>query len=173
MTQQPEAEPQNPTPSAPARPEYTYTWETFERAGRELLPLMRQHFADKFAWRDLVQLDIDWGKLFAAEGHGALHLLVVRANGSAVGYMTLLVTPHVMAADLTIGVVETFVVHPAYRDGWTLVKMLKKASKKAKHLGARVISCRDPDNDLAHVMRRLGFGMPETTYFKRLDLSDE
>lgn len=173
MTQLPEAVSANPTPSAPARPEYSYSWESFEEAGRELLPLMRLHWKEKFAWRDVVEMDVDWARLFEMERRGMLHLLVVRADGVAVGYMPMMIAPHIMSGKLLMAVIETYVMHPAYRDGWTLVKMLKRCSKKAKALGASVITCRDSDGDLKHVMRRLGFGMPETTYFKRLDLTDE
>lgn len=168
MTQQAEPALEKATPSVAARPDLTYGWEAFSDVGRELIPLMRLHWQEKSSWSD-VELDLDWERLFHMEAAGALHLLVVRDGDTVVGYVPAIVMPHIMATSLTLGIIDTYLVHPAYRDGWTIVKMLKKAVLHLEHLGVDVVSIRDPDHTMGPLLKRLGFGMPETTWFKRLN----
>lgn len=159
------------TPSADAQPKLGFAWEPFSLVGRELIPLMRLHWQEKSSWREMVDLDLDWVRLFHMETSGALHLLTVRDGDVIVGYMPVIVTQHIMATGLRMGIIDTYMLHPAYRSGWTIVKMLKKVVKHLEHLGVDVVSARDPEGEMGPIFKRLGFGTPEMTWFKKLEKS--
>ena len=115
-----------------------FAWERFGQISQECLPLFRRHWKEIALHQEHVPLDPDWERYFAYDLANILNVLTVRDNGVLVGYVFLLVSPHLHYISTRWAVSDMFWLDPAYRFGWTGVKMLKKAEEGMRARGVKV-----------------------------------
>ncbi len=154
----------------PAR--LTYQWERFASIARELPPLFKRHWREIALNQDKVHLDPDWDRYFAYDLAGILHCLTVRSNGLLVGYVFVLVFPHLHYASTLWAQTDIFWLDPAYRQGLTGYRMLKEMEWYLKAGGVKVIYANAKlhfeagRGTIGPLLKRLGFEPVEMIYSK-------
>lgn len=101
--------------------------------------LFKQHWLEIALNKDRIRLDPDWDKYFDLDLADILNVLTVRANGVLVGYVFVLVFPHLHYFSTTWAQTDMFWLQPAYREGWTGVRMFRELEKHLKTRGVKVI----------------------------------
>ena len=129
-----------PTTSDREARELVFKWERFGAISHECLPLFKRHWKEIALHQEHVPLDPDWEKYFAYDLADILNVLTVRDDGMLVGYVFLLVMPgHLHYVSTPWAVSDMFWLEPAYRFGWTGLKMLKEAEQGMRARGVKVL----------------------------------
>lgn len=123
--------------------------------------------------RDVIPLDPDWDNYYQLDVTGVLRVLTARVpSGQLVGYVFLMVGPHLHYKSTIWGHVDMYWLDPLYRQGWSGVRMFK-----ALIAGARVMKVANltlatklhfADNRVTKLLQRLGFVPIETVHAMRL-----
>ncbi len=158
-------------PSGLAAPEFG--WERFFSIAHELPPLFLEHWRELALNRDVIPLDPDWDKYYRLDVEGALRILTVRVpSGQLVGYVFLMVGPHLHYKSTLWGHVDMFWMEPVYRQGWTGVKLFKRLIQDAKKMEVANLTLATKhhfmDNRVTKLLQRLGFMPIETIHAMRL-----
>lgn len=92
-----------------------------------------------------------------------------------VGYMTLIIGPHLHHKAVKSATVDVVYLHPKYRKGWTGVRLVKFAEKGLRKLGVRLFwftvkahFTNERGRTAEEVLKFLGFDYVEATYAKVL-----
>lgn len=158
-------------PSDLAAPEFG--WERFHAIAHELPVLFTQHWKELALNQDAIPLAPDWDKYYALDIEGILRILTARVpSGQLVGYVFLLVGPHLHYKSTTWAHADMFWLDPVYRQGWTGVRLFKDLIKGAKIMGAANLTLATKthfmDNRVTKLLQRLGFVPIETIHAMRL-----
>ena len=152
----------------------TYQWEPFRNFAKELPPLFKRHWREIALNQDKVPLDPDWQRYFDFDLAGVLQCLTVRSNGTLVGYVFLLVYPHLHYASTLFAVTDIFWLDPLYRRGMAGYRMLKEVEKRLQEAGVNVIYANAKlhfeaeRGTIGKLFERLGYSPTETLYSKYL-----
>jgi len=154
--------------SVPAAPEFR--WERFNTIAHELPPLFQEHWREASLEKD--PLDPDWDRYYSWDVSGMLRVLTIRDQGRLVGYLFLLLSPHVDSKQMLYAHAEKFWLDPVFRAGWTGIKLFKEAIRGATEWGAKELSVpvglHVMDGRLEKLLKRLGFRPVETIHARRL-----
>lgn len=154
--------------SGPAAPEFA--WERFNAIAHELPPLFLEHWRE--ASLEKYPLDPNWDLYYAWDIQGVLRCLTVRHKGALVGYLFMLLSAHVDHKTTLYAQAEKFWIDPAFRQGWTGVKLFKEAMRMATEWKAREfavpVELHVMDGRLATMLQRLGFRPVETIHSRKL-----
>lgn len=171
-----QALPRPPRPSALVQPEdgITLQWERVSTLAKEITPLFREHWREIALYQDSVPLEPNWDLYFQYEILGLLQVLTVRADGLLVGYVFLIITPHLHYASTIYAHCDMFWLRPSFRRGLLGYQMLKQAVEKAEALKVTVMYVAIKKHFLksrgtiGKLLERLGFSAEETVYYKQL-----
>ena len=149
-----------------------FSWEKFSAIAEEILPLFAQHWREVAVDQDRVPLDVDVRKLMQFEGMGMLSIVAARDEGKLVGYVVILMGPHLHHASTMWAQFDGFWLDPAYRKGVSGFRMLRGAVAAVRKKGAKVI-CVPVAQGFANgrvnrLFDRLGFTPSEILYRKVL-----
>jgi GNAT superfamily N-acetyltransferase len=164
--------PQKPLPlSGLAAPEFG--WERFHAIAHELPPLFMEHWRELALNQDVISLDPDWDKYYRLDIEGVLRILTVRVpSGQLVGYVFLMVGPHLHYKSTLWGHGDMFYLDPLYRQGWTGVRLFKALIADAKTMGVVNLTLATKlhfmDNRVTKLLKRCGFMPIETIHAMRL-----
>lgn len=161
--------------SAPARLELKYAWETFAHTVHQFTPLFHEHWRELALNQDSIPLEPDFERYFQMELFNLLHVLAVRDGGDLVGYVFMIVNPHLHYASSRWAVVDMFWIKPKYRKGWVGVRLFKHVERRARELGAAVLMTTHKNHfqntkgrQVSSIFEFLGFNPIETVYAKKL-----
>lgn len=161
--------------SGHAPPRLTYHWEQFSQTAKQFTPLFTEHWRELALNQDSIALEPDYERYFQMELFGLLHVLAVRDAGHLVGYAFMIVNPHLHYASTKWAVLDIFWLKPQYRKGWNGIRLFKTVERRARNLGAVVLSGTQKlhfKNEKAHqvgaLFEFLGYDPIETVYAKRL-----
>lgn len=139
------------------------------------MPLFKRHWLEIGVNRDQVPLDPDWARYFDYDLLGLLRTLTVRSNGALVGYVVILVGPHMHYASTLWAQYDLYWLDPAYRQGWSGVKMFTEAERALREWGVKVVNINmkihfDLSNDgrMRKLLARLGYKPRDVVYAKVL-----
>ncbi len=117
-----------------------------------------------------IPLDPDWDRYLQYDVANILQVLTVRDRGVLVGYVFMLVHPHLHYASTVWAQSDIFWLDPAYRFGWTAMKMFKEVVAGMRKLGVKVVMINaklhfEADRGtIGKLFERLGFKPTETIY---------
>lgn len=154
-----------------AAPEFG--WERFHAIAHELPPLFAEHWRELALNRDTIPLDPDFDKYYRLDIEGTLQVLTARvAGGQLVGYVFLLVGPHLHYKSTLWGHADMYWLDPMYRQGWAGVRLFKALIAGARALGVVNLTLATKmhfmDNRVTKLLQRLGFKPIETVHAMRL-----
>ncbi len=156
--------PPRPRPSARVQPDTApvYAWEQLSDILPEIAPLLRIHWQEVDWFDGKLPLDPDWQKCLAYEQAGILHILTCRINDRLAGYIFTYLLDSVFFS-LQWATVQGFWLDPAYRSGWTGVKLFKENERGMRERGAKAISVEillkiaSDRGTLGAILERLGY----------------
>ncbi len=134
--------------------------------------LFRQHWEEIALNKDAIPLDPHWDRYFEYDLLDVLNVLTVRANGVLVGYLFVLVFPHLHYHSTTWAQTDIFWLDPAYREGWAGVRMFREMETHVKARGAKVVKVivklffEAERGTLGKLLKRLGYTNDETIWSK-------
>ena len=149
-----------------------YEWEPFRNIAKELPPLFKRHWKEIALNQEQVSLDPDWPRYFDYDLLGILRCLTVRDGPTLVGYVFVLVFPHLHYASTLWAQTDIFWLDPSYRQGWTGYRMLRLMEKRLKETGVKVIYANAKlhfeasRGTIGKLLERLGYKPTEMLYSK-------
>ncbi len=140
---------------------------------RELPPLFIEHWRELALNKDVIPLDPDWDKYYRLDVEGVLRVLTARlSSGQLVGYVFLMVGPHLHYMSTNWGHVDMFWTDPIIRTGWTGVRLFKAMLQGAKAMQVVNMTITTKlhfmDNRVTKLLQRLGFKPIETVHAIKL-----
>ena len=139
---------------------------------KELPVLFKRHWQEIAVNQDKIPLDPNWDLYFAYDLADILNVLTVRSNGVLVGYYFILIYPHLHYCSTAWAQTDIFWIDPAYRSGWTGVRMFREGERQAKARGAKVIKVivklffEAERGTLGRILKRLGYANDEAVWSK-------
>ena len=149
-------------------------WERFMAIAKELPPLFKKHHAEIALNREAIPLDPDWDRYYNADLAGMLRCLTVRVRGVLVGYIFVVVSPHLHYASTVFAQTDIFWLDPAWRQGWLGIRMFKQMEETLREWGVKVIYVNAKLHFMAErgtigkLFERLGYKPTEMLYSKVL-----
>jgi GNAT superfamily N-acetyltransferase len=128
-----------------------------------------RHWREIALNQDEVPLDPNWDRYFEYDLLNILQTLTVRSNGVLVGYVFMLVFPPLHYASTIWAQSDMVWLDPAYRSGWTGVRMFREAEAGMRRLGVKVVVLSEQlhfDTRLGNLYKRLGFKHTENLFSK-------
>jgi len=132
----------------------------------ELSSLFEQHKDEVGSFGD-IPVDPDWKMYDTLCKHGFMHILILRYNLKLVGYYIVMINRH-LHYNIIIAENDIVYIHPDHR-GMIAIKFLKwidqylkKCGVKYTHVGVK------PFRDFSSVLKRMGYKVMETRYYKEL-----
>ena len=119
-------------------------------------------------------LEPAWDRYFDMALVRQLHCLTVRDNGVLVGYLFVVVCPHLHYASTLWAQTDLFWLDPAYRSGFTGVRMFKEMEKKLREFKVKVVYINaklhfeSDRGTIGKIFERLGYKAVEIAYSKYL-----
>jgi len=161
------------TASADAKPEtVAFAWEDLGAILREVVPLATRH---AYEVPRQEAFEPDWERYIQYQAMGVMHVLTARSGGHLVGYVMLFIGPHIHYAHTVWANISDPYLDPLYRSGWTGMRMLREAEKRAKQLGAKFVDFAEntaysnpSGRRLGVALKRLGYEPRDTIWTKRL-----
>lgn len=170
------APPPPPEASAPAKRELTFQWERFRPLVKEFPPLFDQHWRELALDQDTIPLDPNYELYLNADFAGVLQVLTARFGPLLVGYVFTFAGPALHYRSTVMADVDMYWLDPAFRSGWTGVKMFIETIRRMRELRVRKMFISEKIhfqnvNDLrvGVLLKRLGFMPIETKYAKTLE----
>lgn len=135
--------------------------------------LLPEHWREVDVFQADAPLNPDWERYVDFEKAGMLFIMTARAQGVLVGYLTVVVYPHLHHRDVKWATVDVMWLHPSFRKGWTGVRMLRHLEKGMRKLGAGVVWFAVKNHfknrnarGVGELLTFLGYGEVETVFAK-------
>ena len=149
-----------------------FTWERFSVIAAEIVPLFVRHWKELALYQDQVPLDVDVERLVQYEHMGLLGIVAARDDGKLVGYVVILMGPHLHHASTKWAQFDGFWMDPAYRRGLCGYRMLRGALAAIRKKGVQVVTVpvksSFADGRVMRLFERLGFVAEDVLYSKVL-----
>lgn len=175
MTPRAKASPRRTASPRGVAPSVTFKWDALADVQSDVEKLLRAHWREVDVFHDDAPLDPDWKRYAQLEEFGWLGIVAARAGGQLVGYMTIIIGPHLHHKTVKWATVDVMYLAPEYRHGWTGVRFIKAAERGLRKLGIRVFWFAVKEHfrnwrgrDVGEVLKFLGFDCVEVTYAKVL-----
>lgn len=149
-----------------------FLWQRFHEIAHELPPLFTEHWRELALNQDIIPLAPDWDRYYALDIQGVLRILTVRSEGRLVGYVFVMVGPHLHYVSTPWGHSDMFWLDPSFRQGWTGVRLFKELVRGVEAMGAKVlmvpVKLHFMNGRVIKLLKRLGFEPVETVMARRL-----
>ena len=133
--------------------------------------LMRAHYEELAPMKALLNLAPDWSQYMEWQQKGEFILVTASNDKIMVGYMAIILRPHLHYRETKMAVDDVHYLAPAYRGVGVGKEMIAFAEKTAWNAGARVFSmqCKAGLNH-GYIFEGMGYELTDLVYLK--DLSD-
>ncbi len=143
--------------------------EAFKDCMSESTALLNAHWEECAGWKDKIKLNVDEARYIAAESNGVGHCFTMREDGRLIGYMVILLAPHIHYKDDKFAYVDVLFMDKERRKGLSAVKFMKWVESEVKRMGAAVMTYHIKTfHDYPAIFERLGFSKVEVNYAKCL-----
>ena len=116
----------------------TYQSEPFSAVIREATPLLERHWKEIALFQDKIPFSPQFDLYYAWERLGRLEIITARSNGILVGYIGQILGPGVHCSQTLWSLSDLIWLDPAYREGWTGVKLIREMEKRLRERGVKV-----------------------------------
>ena len=129
----------------------------------EIQPLLNLHYEELTAHKEIVKLDVQWGKYAALEKMGAFIVFTCRDGGVLLGYNAFFLNTHLHYAGMTVAQNDVFYLSDAARKGSAALRFIRYSESQLKEIGAmKVVYHAKHSNNFAPILHRLGYAAEET-----------
>lgn len=123
----------------------------------EIRALHAAHWEETEQYRADVGLDVDYDQYIAVENAGAFLLVTARCDGELAGYF-MFVLHTSRHSSKYVAAEDAFYLQPAFRRGFTFLRMLRFAEACLMRIGVKQITCSVKLTcDISPVMERAGY----------------
>ena len=130
--------PRSPTASPKAaRPKLQ--WERLSDIREEVKTLLPVHWREVDVFHDDAPLDPDWDRYDEYEKLGLLYVVTARIQGALIGYLSVFCYPHMHHKTQKFAFVDVLWLHPAWRKGWTGIRLIRHFERGMRKVGAGLI----------------------------------
>ena len=150
-----------------------YQREALGHIARELPSLFELHHAELAVDPVRAPLDPDWSRYFDYDLAGHLAILTVRDGPLLVGYLFNIIGPHLHKKSTLWAHIDIYWLMPAYRVGWTGVRMFVENEVMLRELGVKKVTSiekvhfhNDRGRRNALIYKRLGYAVEDIAYAK-------
>jgi GNAT superfamily N-acetyltransferase len=133
--------------------------------------LLKEHYDEIAEFKNVLQLDPDWREYDALSRSGQLITVLACSEGHAVGYMILIVKPHLHYRNATVAIDDVHFLRREFRGIGAGKAMVAFAEKSARDAGATLFSMRckaDPDKEHGRLFEGMGYTLTDLVYVKDL-----
>ncbi len=133
---------------------------------------MRAHYEEVAPMKDINKMAPDWANYREMQDMGQLIFLTARNHdGEMVGYMVVVVRPHLHYRRTKVAIDDLHYLAPEYRGAGWGKKMISFAEQQAAKKGAKVFSMRcKAESNHGYIFESLGYKLTDLVYLK--DLTD-
>lgn len=136
---------------------------------RDAEPLLADHWREVAKHRDLMVLAPDWAKYEEIEAAGGSIIFGAYVGDRMVGYSIAFAGTHLHYAGLVSCSNDVLYVAPEYRKGRLGLQLIYETERAAAERGAKIITWHAKEGTaLAKLLPRIGYGVHEVIYSKRL-----
>ena len=132
--------------------------------------LLRMHWAEVAPHKDIFWLNPNLAFYYQAAEKDILHIVTARSGGRLVGYVWMMLHPHLHYRHAKVAREDIHFLHPDYRKGFNAMHLFKATEDMMRELGAVLIVLGHKVNfDHGALFKRMGYSPLDITYSKRLD----
>jgi GNAT superfamily N-acetyltransferase len=145
-----------------------------ERFSRYAIPIdiLEAHYEELAPFKHLNRLKPDWGAYATMQERGELLFVTARKKtrpSHLVGYMIMVVRPHLHYQDVLVAVDDIHYLMPNFRGAGWGKKMIAFAEAEAAKMGAKIFSTRcKAKSDHGHIFESMGYELTDLVYIKDL-----
>lgn len=146
-----------------------YQAEPLEPLWPEVYPLLVEHWQEIAQFPDIT-LAPDVPLYKALDEAGMLRIYTARAAGKLIGYVAFIVRTHMHYRDSLQAQQDVLFLQAEHRRGLTGIRLLRFAEADLQQLGVQVVYQHvKTAHDFGPILERLGYGLVEKIYSKRLN----
>lgn len=132
-------------------------------------PLLREHWQEVAARKDLMVLDPDWDVYEDLEARGRLIQLVAWVGGNLVGYSVSFLMHHLHYRGLLLAQNDVLFITKEHRKGKLGLQLIRATEEAARDNGARMVLWHaKPGTALDALLPRIGYAVHETMYAREV-----
>jgi hypothetical protein len=146
----------------------TYQEEAYSDCVDDLVELYPEHYAEvEQPVADKYKLDPNWEQYFNLEKSGSFKVITCRDEGTLVGYMFFIISPHLHVKSCMTAYEDIYFLRKDYRKGRTGIKMFQYAEQYLKSLNVNRILCSTKvHQDNSRLFEYLGYSFVEKLFHK-------
>lgn len=143
--------------------------ETVEQVKSDILPLLKEHWEEAEANKELIKMNPCWDTYLKLQDEGMLGIFTARKDGDLVGYFVVIANKNPHCKDHIFGVNDVIYLKPEYRGTYLGSDMIMYAEKYMAKYGASVFVINTKTHiPFDSVLKRLGFTHIENVYSKAI-----
>lgn len=137
---------------------------------QDAMPLLHRHWGEVGSCPQSHALQVNEGMYAAIESVDALHITTARhTSGGLVGYAIYFVQDYPHVQGLRMAQSDALYLAPAYRQGFTGVRLLQAAERALVAKGVKnIMQTCTVKKDFGVILRRMGYTNTETVYRKEV-----
>jgi len=148
----------------------TFEDEKFSDVYLEAHELLRLHWQEIAPYKDILTLNPNTEYYRSAEKSGALHIITARMDGRLIGYIAMLLAPHLHYKHVLVATDDIHFLHKDFRKGSIGTRLFLAAEKIMRELGAKIMVLRTKASHNHGVLfERIGYTPLDIVYCKRLE----
>lgn len=145
----------------------TLQQEKFNDYIDEALPLLHQHWKEVAINQGKIALEIDYGRYYEACNNGSLKIYTARDGGKLIGYLAMVVTPHLHYMSHKFAMNDVIYVSPGERGKGTARDLIRYAENKLKKEGVSVMMINTKNHKpFDPLLEKLDFSLQDKLYSK-------
>lgn len=147
----------------------TFQQETLAEFLPDAEPLLAQHWQEVGSCPESHKLSLNYDAYARVEAIGGLFIMSARYGGALVGYAIYFVQEYQHVTGLCMAQSDALYLIPAYRQGFTGVRLLQESERALIAKGVKNImqtcTCK---RDFGPVLKRMGYALTEHVYRKEI-----
>jgi hypothetical protein len=145
----------------------TFQVENWHDVKEEMSVLWPIHWEEIANDKERIKLDVWMEAYDLMSKMNQLHIVTVRNEGTIVGYHWSIVRPHLHYKNSLTAYTDIYFLLPAYRKGFTGVKLFKYVEETLKGIGVeKMYTASKTKSDKSSIFERLGWTRSEVVYTK-------
>lgn len=134
----------------------TFQEEYFSKIKDELIPLQKEHWAERSEIAEIAELKTNTHMFQILEAADSLHIVTARDGLNLVGYFVSVISPHPYSTDLIMAENNAIFLSKKYRKGFTGYKLIRAGIKLLKKRANTISISLPAEKKFISIAKRLG-----------------
>lgn len=147
----------------------TFQEEKIENIIDEIKPILVKHWKELANHQEDRPLDVDWGTYILLNNLGRVRVFTARADTKLIGYVVMIISPHLHYKTWIYSSCDVYYVDPEYRNNGVGATFFVKVAEWLKSLGVKsAIMHEKVSHPHGKLFEALGYNLVERYYEKVL-----